>query len=183
MNIKKIGNFKFAQFLVLSLLLVPVFSVKAMAATGDGSHKTGIGLILGEPTGLTAKFWLGSRDAIDVGLAYSYSDYLLLYADYLFHFHGAFGSSSQFAKDLTPYVGIGGELLFVTNSGSRSSRHDRYFRDNSDSLGVALRIPLGIEWMIHSVPLGVFAELVPGMGIAPGTYGFIQGGVGARFYF
>lgn len=154
-------------------------------ATSSPHKSTGLGLILGEPTGLTAKFWLGSREAIDLGLAYSFSDYVLIYSDYLYHFHGAFGSSNEFAKDLTPYVGIGGEIIFASSSGSGVSTRtgNHYFKSSSSSVGVGIRIPFGLEWMTPKVPLGVFIELVPGIGLAPGTYGFLQGGIGARFYF
>jgi len=33
-----------------------------------------------------------------------------------------------------------------------------------------VRIPIDIEWMTPDAPFGFFVELVPGMGIALGTY-------------
>ena len=49
--------------------------------------------------------------------------------------------------------------------------------------GKEIRIPLGAEWNPRSAPIGVYAELAPGIGLAPGTFGFVEGGIGARFYF
>jgi hypothetical protein len=102
-----------------------------------------------------------------------------LYGDYLFHFHRAFGGA-EFARDLVPYVGLGAEIFFA-ESGTRNN--GAYYTSSSSSVGFGIRIPLGIEWMIPRAPLGVYVELTPGVGLIPGTFGYFQGGIGARFYF
>lgn len=140
----------------------------------------GVGVILGEPTGFTGKFWLSSDRAVDAGLAFSLSDFVLLYGDYLFHFPGAFGRSNAFLHQLTPYVGLGAELFVSENT---ANTNGKYFTANNSSVDFGVRIPLGIEWKIPRSPVGVFVELVPGLGLLPGTFGFFQGGIGARFYF
>jgi hypothetical protein len=154
-------------------------SARIFRSTHEGSF--GAGLILGEPTGLTVKYWLGSPGAIDGGLAYSFNSFFLIYSDYLYHFKGAFGASSEFATELTPYVG-GGAVLFVqtTNQGHQDRS---FFRSDQGSVGLALRIPVGIEWTPGRAPFGVFVEIAPGIGIVPATFGLLQGGIGARFYF
>lgn len=141
---------------------------------------TGVGVVLGEPTGFTAKFWLQPDRAVDAGLAFSFSDFVLVYSDYLFHFRGAFGNSNPFLHQLVPYVGLGGEL-FVSESSDRTG--GPYYTPNDSSVGFGIRIPLGLEWLVPRAPLGIFLELVPGVGIVPSTFGFFQGGIGARFYF
>jgi hypothetical protein len=141
-----------------------------MSSEGAVSRTKGIGLILGEPTGLTGKFWNSSDRAIDGGIAFSFDRYVFLYSDYLFHFRGFSG--------VRPFAGIGGGLLI-----SSGNRKGKYFDDQSGSFGLGVRIPLGLEWLIPEAPIGVFAEIVPGIGIIPSTYGFFQGGIGARFYF
>jgi hypothetical protein len=156
----------------------PFFSAQALDNTSNKTNA--IGVIFGEPTGITAKFLLQNNHAIDAGLALSFDSYVLLYSDYLFQFPGAFGSSTEFAKQLKPYVGVGAEFLFDENTGRYN---DHYFGNSSASIGFGIRIPLGVEWVALDAPIGVFVELVPGVGIAPGTYGFVQGGVGARLYF
>ena len=148
--------------------------------TGGEGGDFGLGVVLGEPTGLTGKYWLNRTSAVDVGLAYSFNDFFLIYSDYLYHFHGAFGRSSRFATELTPYVGIGG-VLFIESSSTTSNR--AYFKPSDGSVGLAMRIPLGMEWRPTGTPFGVFAELVPGLGIIPSTFGLIEAGIGGRFYF
>ena len=159
-----------------------LFALQLSAASAysaqDSSRPFGLGIILGEPTGLSAKYYLSSRNAIDGGLAYSFNNFIYIFADYLFHFPGAFGGSTRFSSELSPYLGIGAIFLGSTNSGSRNRA---YFSDSSGALG--MRLPLGIEWSPSEHPIGIFIEVVPGLGIIPGTFGFIEGGIGGRYYF
>jgi len=175
-------------FFVAATIIACQFSIVAFAASIQRNGDIGAGLILGEPTGFTIEFWQGSDRAIDTGLAFSFSSFFLVYADYLFHFPGGFASldhnsksGGTFLHNLSPYIGIGGELLVNTNN----SRTDQRFYTNSSgsSVGLGIRIPLGAEYFISRSPISVFLELVPGIGVAPSTFGFFQGGIGARYYF
>jgi hypothetical protein len=171
--------------LIAFIISVLAFDTLAFAAQsgseGPEGKANGIGVILGEPTGFTGKFWIEKDRAIDAGLAFSFNSFFLLYGDYLFHFRRAFGSSTEFLRDLVPYAGLGAELFFAENSTKGSGAY--YTSTSGSSVGFGVRIPLGAEWMIPRAPLGIFVELVPGVGLIPGTFGFIQGGIGARFYF
>lgn len=153
------------------------YGPRIVRSTHDGSF--GLGLILGEPTGITGKYWLQGPSALDGGIAYSYSDFFLLYLDYLYHFPGAFGNSSEFVSELTPYVGGGGVLFIQTATDTNRA----YFNSNQGSAGFGIRIPLGIEWTPEKAPFGVFVEIAPGVGLVPATFGLFQAGIGARFYF
>src|SRR5690242_4684738 len=66
----------------------------------------GLGVMLGEPTGLNAKYWLSDTRALQFGLAYSFGNYMALLGDYLFHFPSAFskGSSDATGKQFIPYI-------------------------------------------------------------------------------
>ena len=49
----------------------------------------GAGIIVGEPTGLSLKYFLDRRHAFDVAIDYSlYDSALYVHADYLLHFSG-----------------------------------------------------------------------------------------------
>lgn len=151
------------------------------SASANTPGPFGLGIVIGEPTGLSAKLWLDQKHALDFGLSFSFDDYFLIFSDYLFHFPGAFGRSSKFVTELTPYVGIGGVLAFAND---RHAHHDRHlYGHERDSLGLGVRVPVGIEWIPSSAPLGVFVELVPGIAIAPATDAFFEGGIGVRYYF
>jgi hypothetical protein len=160
------------------MLFSMCLSLFATAVSADSkTGNLGVGFILGEPTGLTAKYWMERSGAVDFGLAFSIQNYFLFYSDYLKHV--PLKSRSSFVSHLNPYIGIGALAAFVT--GSRTSS-DPFFRKDGD-FGFGVRIPLGVEWTPAEVPLGVFVELVPGIFVFPATSGFLSGGIGARYYF
>ena len=123
----------------------------------------GLGVILGEPTGISGKSWLNRRNAVDGGLAWSFrgEGSLHIHADYLWHFHDAIEASEK----LVPFVGVGGRL---------ATRGEAVF---------GVRIPVGLVWWPKQVPLDVFAEIVPIVDLAPATELRANAGVGVRFYF
>src|SRR6056297_1658834 len=70
----------------INLTMLPA-STSAQANV-DGTRNLGLGLMLGEPTGVSVKSWLGTKSAFDIGAAWSLSgrnEALHLHADYLYH--------------------------------------------------------------------------------------------------
>ncbi len=159
-------------------LLSPLI-MAAQVANAQLPRELGIGAIFGEPTGITGKWWRDSRQAVDAGLAYSFGGYMLLYGDYLFHFPNLINQSyvGAAARDLHPYLGVGGLLVIST----RENRRDGTFGKDTD-VGLGVRVPLGLEWTPLQATLGIFLEIVPGLSLVPSTSGFIQGGLGIRYY-
>ena len=151
-------------------------------AWGRGGN-FGLGIMLGDPNAITARYDMDSVRAIQGGLSFFYSNWTMAYVDGLYKFEGAFGRNNAFFAQTTPYIGLGGVFVF-SNYARYESRRDRYFStsDNS-SFAFGLRVPLGMEWRPVTAPIGVFLELAPGLTILPGTFGFMQIGIGARFYF
>ena len=70
------------------------------------SSGTGLGIMLGEPTGVNLKSWISSSSAFDVGLAWSFTHEgsMHIHADYLYHNYNLISSNIPF------YVGIGGRI-------------------------------------------------------------------------
>jgi hypothetical protein len=169
----------FANLKICSFLLAAALFLPQLANARQGGN-FGLGVILGAPTAITGKYYMNREEAIDMGLAFDFDDYILVYGDYLVHFPGGFGHSSQFASELVPYVGIGPVLVLDADD---RRRNDKYFADANDDFGLGVRIPLGIEWMAPRFPLGIAVEIVPGIIVIPGTDAFVQGGVAFRYYF
>lgn len=124
----------------------------------------GLGVIIGEPTGISGKQWLNGTNAIDGGLAWSFrsSGFFHLHADYLWHFPDAIKSQERFVL----YAGVGGR--FGATKGDAT-------------LGV--RIVGGIAFWPRETPIDVFLELAPILDLAPATEISANGGIGVRFFF
>jgi hypothetical protein len=128
------------------------------------SKKIGAGIILGEPTGLSFKYWLTEKTALDAGLAWSFLDEnaFQIQADYLIHNFTLIKISEG---KLPFYFGIGGRLKFSTDV----------------ILGV--RIPLGLAYIFADEPIDVFLEIVPILDLLPKTDFTIGAAIGGRYFF
>ena len=123
----------------------------------------GVGVIVGEPTGFSAKSWLSSYDAVDAGLAWSIShSWLRVHADYLRH---VFDLIEVEKGQLPLYFGIGAKIGF------------------GNDILIGARVPLGLNYLFDGTPLDVFIEVVPGLEIIPDTKFNMEGGIGVRYWF
>lgn len=127
--------------------------------------KVGIGVMIGEPTGITFKKWSSATTAFDLGLAWSIGRYdaLHVHADYLWHNAGIFAEVDE--GSLMPYVGIGGRLIFL-----------------EEDARLGLRIPLGINYLFGEAPLEIYLEVAPVVNLVPDTDFDMTGNVGVRVY-
>ncbi|MBA4313218.1 MAG: hypothetical protein C0417_11375 [Chlorobiaceae bacterium] len=125
----------------------------------------GLGIMIGEPTGINGKGWLTHRSAIDAGLAWSlvHRTSLHIHVDYLMHSFNVFPQ----AERLPLYYGIGGRIR--TNEGHNTQ--------------LGLRMVGGIEYMFASAPFDIFFEIAPILDLTPKTELNMNAGIGARFYF
>ena len=173
--------------LILSLGLDA--ATPAARAESVEPHRLGLGIAFGEPSGISAKYWLNSLadagesggTALDGGLAYSFDSFVLVYADYLWHSSFDQARGSDFVQEIRPYLGVGAMLLL--SSRTAGEVHSNYFDPGRTGAGLGVRIPLGFEWLARSSRLGIFLEIDPGLVIVPATYAFVNGQVGLRFYF
>ena len=142
-------------------------------------HPFGLGIILGEPTGVTGKFHLSPYQALDFGFAYSFNNFALLYADLLFQVSQLSGSRGRGESQVSPYIGVG--ILYLTSF--QSTRSNNAYFTSTDTVGLGIRIPVGLEFFPGNSQVGIFAEIVPGIGLLPSPFGFFEGGGGVRYYF
>ncbi|MCD4735049.1 MAG: hypothetical protein K8R53_03310 [Bacteroidales bacterium] len=123
----------------------------------------GIGIVVGEPTGVAFKQWIGKTNAVDAALAWSFvnNSSLYLHADYLWH---NFNLIEIEEGSFPIYWGVGGRIKFT--------KHTR----------VGVQVPLGISYIFDSTPLDVFLEIRPTLDLIPGTDFTVSGGIGVRYY-
>ena len=160
---------------ILFTIVLGLMMIFAKPITAQ-DHGFGMGIILGEPTGLSAKAWTSTDNAFDFAIAWSFNNYhhdnnnndfdndgdVLLQADYVWHFFKAISVSSG---KLPIYVGIGARVVLADNP----------------SFGI--RIPVGLDYLFADAPIDIFLEIVPIMDLSPETDFGVGGGIGIRYWF
>ena len=144
-------------------VLILLLALSASRASAQGGF--GLGIILGEPTGVSAKAWLTRTTALDFAAAWSFVDEpaFHIHGDYLWHNYDLFPVERG---RLPLYYGLGARLKFL--------EHD-------SEIGV--RVPVGLEYLFDSNRVGLFVELVPLLDLAPDTQVAVNSSIGGRYYF
>lgn len=122
----------------------------------------GLGIIIGDPTGPSFKYWLDKTRAVDIGIGFQKDT--VVYADYLWHGWDFFPPPKE--GKTAGYVGLG--LRFEE-------------KKKDDKFGI--RFVGGIAYWLNTYPIELFFELVPVFQITPKTDTEFDIGFGLRFYF
>lgn len=153
------------QILLLTIvigMLIGLFPDDTKAQVGPGDDENfGIGVMIGEPTGISVKSWNNARSAFDIGAAWSLTETesLHMHADLLIH--------SWFAdtENLAFYYGFGGRVIFT------------------DPAHAGVRVPIGLNFVFPEVSFDIFVEAAPILDFTPDTELAGNGAVGIRYYF
>ena len=144
--------------ILLALACLAALSAPAKAQKGGD---TGVGVVLGAPSGLTGKLWIDDKQAIDAGLGWNSE--LEVYADYLWH---AWDVVPQPPEGKLPvYLGLGAQA--------------RMFNDTE----FGIRTVAGIAYWLPRHPVEIFAEIVPVFHLTRNTGVGVDGAIGVRYYF
>ena len=142
------------------LLLAVLWSTPARAEGGS----FGLGLILGQPTGITGAYQLSERTMIDAAVGFGWvrdrDFYLHVEFDY---FLPTLVTGNSVA--LSAYLGIGGF----------------FFAHNDPAFGA--RAPFGLSLDFTTVPLQIFLEASLLLLIVPDVDIDVRGALGFRYYF
>ena len=163
---KKLFKFKF-KFKFKALFFGFVLFSSIIINTNGGecqNRKFGLGIILGDPTGLNGKYWISKTDGVEVSLAWNLvKDRIKILGAY----ERSFGIEAKidFLEELSFFPGIGGAISLGKDF----------------SLGVI--IPLGVESFFKKVPINLFLELAPELEIIPETSFALYGFLGVRWIF
>lgn len=125
----------------------------------------GLGVILGEPTGISAKLMRsGNSQSINLAAAWSIGahDRLYLKGDYVFYHDLNVDIENG---RLPVYYGVGAMAILEEES------------------VVGARIPFGLDYFMSSAPLDFFIELAPVVEVLPSTGFSVSGGLGFHYFF
>lgn len=148
---------------IFSIIVLVIMFINIKTFAQDKG--VGIGAMIGEPTGLSAKYWLNDINALDFGLAYSFvrnNSAVSLHADYIYHAFDVIKSNYR----IPLYYGFGARLRFVNGA------------DNS----LGARGVIGLAWLNDQAPLDVFFEVAPVFNLFPSTSLNLDAAIGARYY-
>lgn len=148
----------FFGILLLLITLQPV-NIQAQANTNTEAN-FGIGIMFGEPTGVSIKNWFSERTAIDVGAAWSLSD-----RNEAIHLHSNLLLHNWFKENLAFYYGVGARVIFA------------------DDPEAGVRIPFGLNYVFPNASFDLFVEAAPILNLTPSTGFAGNGAFGLRFYF
>ena len=146
-------------------LLLFILAVLVVTSIIEAQDKgLGVGVILGEPTGISFKSWTGYSTAVVGTAAWSLGKEgsLHLHLDYIFH---NFNLIKMEDESLPFYYGVGIRV--------KNEKHVR----------IGVRFPLGINYMFKKAPVDIFVEFVPLFDLLPRTDLNFNGGIGIRYYF
>ncbi len=126
---------------------------KTSSSNFEANKTFGLGIMFGDPTGLSGKYFLGPDTALDFGVggggyAYGHRRGLHIHVDYLWH---PISLVSAEPFELPLYFGVGGRLW---------SFDDDYRNDRDDDVtALGVRVPVGIAFDFNNIPLDIFFEL------------------------
>jgi hypothetical protein len=126
----------------------------------------GGGIIIGEPTGLSGKYWIDDSRALDFGIASSFVHTytaLSLHGDLIFHNYNVIKSEFR----LPVYYGFGLRIHLNDKGGNT----------------FGARGVMGIAWMLNNSPIDIFIEMAPVFNLFPETSLHLDLSLGGRYYF
>lgn len=147
------------QILALCLL------ISSFSSFAFNEGELGVGAMLGNPTGVSTKYWLGGDKAVDAGFGFSFgsSTNLAVHSDYLFHSEGALFLNDVHPLDL--YFGLGGRMKFA------------------DDILIGARVPIGVVYKDEGGKSDMFLEVAPVIDFISRVGMDLHLLCGARYYF
>lgn len=146
---------------ILLLIILALLPLQAVLAQGQ----TGVGAMLGWPTGVTAKRFMDSGHAVDAALGWmpSGGTPFQIHGDWLWN-----KSDALYFKDSQPldlYFGAGGRLQFA------------------DDIHLGVRVPVGLSYWFNDRSGEAFSEFAPVLDVAPKLRAEANLAIGFRVYF
>jgi hypothetical protein len=150
------------------ILMTALFLSAAAPAAQAATHGPfGLGVVLIDPTGLSANYYYEKQKSLAAGLGWS-SKHLRLNLDHLWY------RRDIIVIDKTPidlYYGVGGRFY----------QHEKRNGDDESEIGV--RVPIGVSYIFQKIPVQVFGELSPALILVDDSAFVIDISIGGRYYF
>ena len=161
----------FALFIIIFFVGIN----NSLFAQSPQGRQWGFGIVLGDPAGLTAKYWTNSENAFVFDLGSSYFGSPRLGADYLWHFDAFHSNVAKL------YAGPGVAIGFGKGHGFYYNQDNGFYvRESGAGLGV--RGIFGVNIIPRNSPLEIFFEAGLLIGFTPDFGSAADAAIGIRFY-
>jgi hypothetical protein len=149
----------------MKILLVVVLIFSSLSTVAMTKDDWALGAMIGNPTGINGKYWLGDRQAVDggVGISPGKSSNVSLHSDYLLHQPSAFYFNDEYPLDF--YYGLGARMEF------------------GKDIELGVRIPFGLVHNITEQRADIFVEVAPILDIISRFGLELHLLAGGRYYF
>ncbi|MGE0528824.1 MAG: hypothetical protein AB7G93_12300 [Bdellovibrionales bacterium] len=137
----------------------------------------GAGLVIGDPTGLTAKYELNKNHAVDSALSF-FNDEIYLHGTWLWMMPTLFDIDNY---PFNWYFGLGARM--ITHDHGRHHRHGDDDDDADDHFHFGARAPVGLRMNFNNPKIEIFGEVSLALDVAPKLNMDLDFGIGARYYF
>jgi hypothetical protein len=143
------------------LALTFLLAAAASSARAQEEGSLGAGVVAGNPTGVTAKYWLNGLQAIDLGVGFSGDP--AFYADFLWHAWDMIAQPKQ--GHLGVYAGLGPRI------------------EAKSQAQFGVRTIAGLSYWLPRHPIELFLDGGPVFVLTPDWTVNADIGLGVRFYF
>jgi hypothetical protein len=152
---------------VLSIAALTAAAVTASppAARAD----IGLGIFLGDPTGLDLKIDMARRSSLDIVLGFN-------------TFRDGRGDYGHLTYLVTPFIGWGRSVAVPLRIGIGVAVFDDGGRFG-DGIDVGVRAPFEVGLMFRSAPIEIYGEIAILIPFIRDVHADLQGGIGFRIYF
>lgn len=147
-------------------VILLILSCSFIFAEGvNNQKKFGLGVMVGEPSGISGKYYFNEVNAIDFGIGYSIATdgKFNLHVDYLYHIEDLF----DIREKIVLHYGFGAKIKTYSNE--------------DDAFGI--RGVVGLTWSPENLPVDGFIEIAPVFKLLPSTELELDLSIGGRYYF
>lgn len=148
-----------------TVLLLIMLTICLQLQAQQMAGKFGIGISAGEPTGVSMKYWLNKKAALEGVVGYSIVNYYDYYDDYYYEHYNKrdwkYKRSLYLHLDYLMHHNLVKKLYFTYGVGGKIVFHE--------DVVIGMRIPLGLNYIFTEVPLDVSLDIVPVLNLLPAT--------------
>jgi len=162
------------KLFVLAVTIFIIISSQSIFAQSPQGREFGFGIMLGDPTGATLKFWTNYENAFVVDIGSSYFGSPRIDGDYLWHFNAFRSNIVKLYAGPGVAIGLGNGHGFFYN--------DEGFYVRTGGAGLGVRGVFGVNVIPQTTPLEFFFEVGLLVGIAPDFGSAVDAALGLRFY-